>query len=455
MVEHTLKTLALRAHQKSLELTCEVDPAVPEVLIGDTGRVRQVLVNLVGNAIKFTPRGEVAVSVAPDPCESGLLLHFRVADTGIGIPHEKLAKIFDAFTQADASTTREYGGTGLGLAISTRLVEMMGGKIWVESEPEKGTTFHFTVALERSAGVAVAARSESPSLAGLSALVVDDNATNRRILTDALRRWGMEVIAVEGGAQALEALERRSAERRDIDVLLLDCHMPKMDGFEVAQHILDTPALARPRIMMLTSDGQLAGAARCRELGIALCMFKPIGLAELERGIRQALDRGVPGDGASGSVHAPGSIARPSKNGLAEKQLNVLLAEDNAVNRQLAIGLLTRRGHEVVVATDGRQAIEAWKSARFDVVLMDVQMPVMGGFEATLAIRAEERTRGGHVPIVALTARAMSGDREACMNAGMDDYVAKPLKPAVLFEVIERLAAATHVKEDGHGNGTR
>ena len=453
MVEHTLKTLALRAHQKGLELTCEVDPTVPGVLIGDAGRVRQVLVNLVGNAIKFTPSGEVAVSVTPDASESrGVLLHFRVVDTGIGIAREKVAQIFDAFTQADASTTREYGGTGLGLAISTRLVEMMGGRIWVESEPGSGTTFHFTVALERPAGVAVIARPESASLNGVSALVVDDNATNRRILSDALRRWGMDVVAAEGGAEALEALAGWRAEGRDFDVVLLDCRMPKMDGFALAQHIQETHAGTQPRIMMLTSDGQLAGAARCRELGIAICMVKPIGLVELERGLRQALGREAASDVTSASARTSASTARTAKNGMAERPLNVLLAEDNTVNQQLAIGLLTRRGHEVVVASDGSQAIEAWKSGNFDVVLMDVQMPVMGGFNATAAIREQERVTGRHVPIVALTARAMSGDREACLAAGMDDYVAKPLKPVMLFEMIERLAAEAHARETTNGS---
>ena len=441
ILDQTLMALALRAHQKGLELTCEVGDGVPDSLVGDSGRIRQVLINLVGNAIKFTRTGEVSIAVEVERSgERDAVLHFRVTDTGIGIAREKQPHIFDAFTQADTSTTREYGGTGLGLAISTRLVTMMGGRIWLESEPGRGATFHFTVALKRSLGTSATKRFERPSLRGTTALVVDDNATNRRILGDSLRRWGMEVVLVEGGAQALAALGRAHAEHRKFDLLLLDSCMPQMDGLTLARRIQESPELSRPIIMMLTSDSQRLDRNQCRELGVTLSLFKPVGLAELARGIRQAL-----GGRAAGSAPAVTDVA-PVAVAPAARRLRVLLVEDNVVNQQLAAELLARRGHEVVIAADGREAVEAWKSSSFDVILMDLQMPVMSGFDATAAIRALERVAGGHVPIVALTARAMSGDREACLAADMDDYLSKPLKSRVLTETIERLAGTAPLR---------
>ena len=313
----------------------------------------------------------------------------------------------------------------------------MGGRIWVEREPSRGSTFHFTVSLERAKESDVAARFEPPSLVGVSALVVDDNATNRRILGDALRRWGMDVDVVGDGETALATLARASEAKRRIDVVLLDCCMPRMDGFAVAQHIKDTSGDLRPTIMMLTSDSQRATSARCRELGIALCLIKPVGFAELVRGIRMAVSTASP---TPERPVVPLETATPRKRALAERPLRVLLAEDNRVNQQLATGILRARP-PVTVAEDGQKAIDAWRSGAFDVVLMDMQMPVMGGFDATQAIRARERESGGHVPIVALTARAMTGDREACLLAGMDDYLSKPLKPSALVELIARLAS--------------
>jgi len=436
-VDQTLKTLALRAHQKGLELTSDVGDDVPEALRGDPGRIRQVLVNLVGNAIKFTQSGEVAVLVAREETTAGAVsLHVRVRDTGIGIPAAKQAQVFEAFTQADTSTTREYGGTGLGLAISSRLVRMMGGRIWVESEPGRGSTFHFTLNLAPATNP-LAVPSGPPALEGRRALVVDDNVTNRRILRHALEGWGMHVEEAVDGVTALARLE--DAARR-IDLVLLDCCMPNLGGFAVAEQIHAHAGTQAPLIMMLTSDAQRAGATRCRELGIAVCLIKPIGLAELARGVRTVLDSA----GAPSPPAGPVAVTPPAPvpHGELERPLAILLAEDNAVNQRLAVGILARRGHAVTVAEDGAKAVAAWSTGAFDVVLMDVQMPVLGGLDATRAIRERERERGGRVPIVALTARAMAGDREACLAAGMDDYLSKPLKPASLILLVERLAGA-------------
>ncbi len=439
LMDQTLKTLALRAHQKGLELTCDIAAGIPESLIGDSGRLRQVLVNLVGNAVKFTRDGEVAVAVEADQVSAtGVVLHFRITDSGVGIPLDKQASIFDAFTQADASTTRDYGGTGLGLAISMRLVNLMAGRIWVESVPGHGSTFHFTIGLTQAPGAVSAPVLDAQTFAGLASLVVDDNATNRRILGDALRRWGMRVMVVESGDEALIALRRAQQDRQQFDLVLLDCRMPKMDGFTLAERIHESAELARPMIMMLTSDSQRLDAQRCRELGLALTLTKPIGLAELARGIRTALGRRAPD---ADVTHAAAAVVPELRKSpvKTERPLRVLLAEDNTVNQTLAIGILTRRGHETVLAANGREAVEAWKSGGFDVILMDVQMPVMGGFDATAAIRTLERDTGTHTPIVALTAHAMAGDRDACLLAGMDEYLSKPLKPGALIEMIERI----------------
>jgi PAS domain S-box-containing protein len=429
----TLKTLALRAHEKSLELNYQVRPDVPETLVGDPGMLRQIIVNLVGNAIKFTEHGEVNVRVERESEEEGrACLHFRVEDTGIGIPVERQKGIFDAFAQADSSTTRRYGGTGLGLTISRRLVEMMGGRIWLESTPGKGTAFHFTVWLGRGDQTKQAAP-ELPSLEGLAVLVVDDNFTNRRILEEMLTNWRLNPVLAESARKAMSRLEEALGAGLPFPLVLVDANMPEMDGFALVEQIRRNPGLAGAIIMMLSSASHSGDAARCRELGVARYLTKPIGQSELLDAILLAV-------GSKVQAVAPASrpsIDQPLREGL--RRLRILLAEDNHVNQMLAVRLLEKRGHRVQVVGDGREALEKLKAADFDLVLMDVQMPVMGGFEATAAVREMEKGTGKHIPIVALTAGAMKGDRERCLAAGMDGYIGKPIRSEELFEQIEAL----------------
>jgi PAS domain S-box-containing protein len=435
-LDATLKTLAVRAHAKGLEVVYERDRAVPEVVIGDATRLRQVLVNLVGNAVKFTARGEVVVRVAlEEQSDDALLARFSVSDTGIGITDEQQARIFHAFEQADSSTTRRYGGTGLGLTICARLVGMMGGRIAVESTPGVGSAFHFTVRFGRVRRQATPlfAAALSERLRDLPVLVVDDNATNRRLLEVLLRNWHMQPVAVDGAAEGLRALVRARAAGAPFPVALIDCRMPDMDGFALATRIKQEPALTGCTILMLTSDDRPGDMARCRQLGIAAYLVKPIRQSELLDAIVTAL--GSPS--AEPARPAPAPPVRAAGGGL-----RVLLAEDNQVNQRLAVRLLEKRGHRVSVADNGREAVAAHTAQPFDLILMDVQMPEMDGFEATAAIRARERDGAPRVPIVAMTAHAMKGDRERCLLAGMDDYLAKPIQAAELYEVIERIAPA-------------
>jgi signal transduction histidine kinase/DNA-binding response OmpR family regulator len=434
-LETTLKSLALRAHEKGLELLCEVAPEVPEMVRGDSGRLRQIALNLVGNAIKFTDHGEVALRVKRDAPESEeLLLHFTVADTGIGISGEKQESIFEPFTQADASTTRKFGGTGLGLTISSRLVGMMGGKIWVESEVRRGSEFHFTAKL----GLAHAKPAEPGALApmvnlsGVKALVVDDNRTNRRILEGMLKRWEMNAASVEGAEEALEQLCAALAMGDPFELILTDMHMPKMDGFALVERIRQRPELSAATIMMLTSAGHRGDAARCEELGVSAYLLKPIRQSLLREAVARVL----------GTKEQEGAIPLITRHSLQGSQkpsasLRILLAEDNLVNQRLAMRLLEKRGHSVVVAGNGRETFAAFESGGFDLILMDLQMPEMNGFEATAAIRDREREGGNRISIVALTAHAMKGDREKCLAAGMDGYLTKPIRPQELDELLE------------------
>jgi PAS domain S-box-containing protein len=429
----TLKTLALRAHEKSLELNYQVRPDVPETLMGDPGALRQIVVNLVGNAIKFTEQGEVSVRVERESEEEGrACLHFRVQDTGIGIPAESQAGIFDAFAQADSSTTRRYGGTGLGLTISRRLVEMMGGRIWLESTPGKGAAFHFTAWFGRG-NQTKRATPELANVEGLPVLVVDDNFTNRRILEEMLTSWRLKPVLAESARKAMSRLEKALDMGLPFPLILVDANMPEMDGFALVEQIRRNPRLAGAIIMMLTSASRSGDAARCRELGVARRLTKPIGQSELLDAILQAVGSN------------PQAVAPPSWPGthppLRERPrgLRILLAEDNLVNQVLATRLLEKRGHHVQVAGDGREALEELKKADFDLVLMDIQMPVMGGLEATAAVREMEKGTGKHIPIVALTAHAVNGDRERCLAMGMDGCMAKPIRPEELFEQIESL----------------
>jgi two-component system, sensor histidine kinase and response regulator len=439
LVGETMKTLGLRAHQKGLELAHHIPAEVPEALVGDAVRLRQVLVNLVGNAIKFTERGEVVARVDLEPGagpapEAGFLLHFRVTDTGIGIPPAKQRAIFAPFEQADGSTTRQYGGTGLGLTISSRLVEMMGGRIWVESEPGRGSTFHFTARLGAAEAPARTGPPLDPAdLRGLPVLIVDDNATNRRILQEVLAHWQMQPTAVETGREALALMRGAVEQGRPFPLVLSDAMMPEMDGFTLAEQIKHDPQLAGALIMMLSSADQPTDAARCRALGVANYLTKPIKQSDLLDAVMLVLRSA---GAAASSPQRPRSASAP-----AERPLRILLAEDNAVNQTLAVHLLQRRGHDVTVANDGQEALAALEAgAPFDVVLMDVQMPNLGGFEATAEIRRRERGTGHHLPIIAMTARAMKGDREECLRGGFDDYLSKPLRSQALYELLDRWA---------------
>jgi signal transduction histidine kinase/DNA-binding response OmpR family regulator len=438
-LETTLKTLALRAHEKGLELLCEVAPEVPEGVRGDSNRLRQIVLNLVGNAIKFTGEGEVALSVRALETEGEQrLLQFTVSDTGIGIAAEKQVLIFEAFIQADASTTRKYGGTGLGLTITTRLVEMMGGKIWVESELRRGTRFHFTCRLGVADAQATRVGTTAPPevLRGVKVLLVDDNRTNRRILEGMLGRWEMKTTSVEGGQEALDELSLARGTGHPYGLVLTDMHMPKMDGFTLVEQIRHRPELATATIMMLTSAGHLGDAARCQELGVAAYLSKPIRQSELREAIARVL----------GAREQEGGIPLITRFSLQDERdpsecLRVLLVEDNAVNQRLGVRLLEKRGHSVVVAANGREALNALEKERFDLVLMDVQMPEMDGLEATAEIRNREQLSGDHQAVIALTAHSMKGDQERCATAGMDGYLSKPIRPDELDAVLESYVA--------------
>jgi len=438
-LESTLKTVVLRADEKGLELLCEVAPGVPEIVCGDSTRLRQVVMNLVSNAIKFTNQGEVAVKVHTESSDdTNCVLHFTVIDTGIGIAKEKHELIFAPFSQADSSTTRKYGGTGLGLTISTRLVEMMGGKIWVESEEGRGSQFHFTARLGATDTTENKGGTVAPGeiLRGVKVLVVDDNRTNRRILEGMLGRWEMRTTSVEGGKEALEQLSTARDAKEPYGLILTDMHMPKMDGFTLVENIRDRPELATATIMMLTSAGHRGDAARCLELGVSAYLLKPIRQSELREAIARVL----------GAREEEGEIPLVTRFSLHDARdpstyLHVLLAEDNAVNQRLAVRLLEKRGHRVAVASNGREALVALEKGKFDLIFMDVQMPEMDGLEATVAIREKEKSSGLHLPIIALTAHAMKGDREQCLTAGMDGYLTKPIRPEELDEILEGYVA--------------
>jgi signal transduction histidine kinase/CheY-like chemotaxis protein len=434
-LESTLKTLAVRADEKGLELLCEVAPEVPEVVRGDSSRLRQIVLNLIGNALKFTHKGEVVLSVQIDARDGDdLILHFTATDTGIGIPQEKQQAIFDPFSQADTSTTRKYGGTGLGLTISARLVAMMGGRIWLRSEVGRGSEFHFTMRLAAGNAKTLEEATVSPAgmLRGVRVLVVDDNRTNLRILEGILKSWGMEPTLVDSGRKGLAHLSSAREAREPFVLILADLHMPEMDGFALIEQIRQLPDLTSPTIMMLSSSGHRGDAARCEELEVAAYLLKPIRQSELRQAIAKAL-------GAQDQKGPVPLITRASLQD-AEGQtvsLRVLLAEDNLVNQHLASRLLEKRGHHVIVACNGREALAAFEKESFDLVLMDVQMPDMDGFEATAVIREREKGSGLHVPVIALTAHAMKGDREKCLAAGMDGYLTKPIRIVELDEILE------------------
>lgn len=429
----TVKSLAVRAHGKGLELLCHVHPEVPKWLHGDASRLRQVILNLVGNAIKFTERGEVGVDLEVRERQNGdVELQFAVRDTGIGIPPAKLDRIFQPFEQADSGTSRKFGGTGLGLAISSRLVELMRGRIWAESRVDAGTTFYFTTRFAIAAQPLAERQASMAALIDLPVLVVDDNDANRRILEEMLRTWRMSPTTVADGQEALARMLEAQRHDRAFRLVLTDANMPGIDGFGLVEQIRRNPSLDGTVIMMLTSGGQPGDVRRCDQLGIATYLIKPLKSSELFDAIVSAL--GI-------RVIEPEEVAESDK--LSEvRPLHILLAEDSVMNQRLAIGLLEKHGHTVVVANDGNEALAALDEQEFDLLLMDVQMPEMDGLNATKAIRLRERSTGHHVPIIAMTAHAMKGDRERCLEAGMDAYVPKPVRPKALFAAMHRVLSA-------------
>jgi len=432
-----MQTLGFRAHQKGLELIYDVHPDVPSTLSGDPGRLRQILVNLVGNAIKFTEQGQIVLQVEIESVAADkACVHFSVRDTGAGIPAEQQEKIFEAFSQADQSMTRKYGGTGLGLTICSRFVEMMGGRIWVVSQAGQGSTFHFTANLSVQAPLSEQATPLHPTgLRNLPVLIVDDNFTNRQVLSGIVAQWGMIPTAVEGGRAAMLALEAAKDSGNPFPLVLLDGQMPEIDGFTLAKQIQDHPELVRTTIMMLTSADQLGDAMLCRELGISAYLVKPVRQSELLNLICKSLQQ-IPADqpNAKRVRSAPRPAGRP---------FQVLVAEDNMVNQTLARRLLERRGYAITVVGDGRAALAALDRESFDLVLMDIQMPGMDGFEATAVIRQREESAGTHIPIVAMTAHAFKGDQERCLAAGMDAYISKPVRQQELYATIEAILGQT------------
>jgi two-component system sensor histidine kinase/response regulator len=433
-VEGALKTMTLGANEKGLELLCDIAAEVPRMVRGDPGRLRQVLLNLVGNALKFTEEGEVGIQVAADATEEkASLLHFIVFDSGVGIAPEKFEVIFDSFNQADASTTRQFGGTGLGLTISRYLVQMMGGRVWVESELGAGSRFHFTVRLITDTNnTAVTESPTSPvTLQGVKVLIVDDNATNRLIPYNMVKRWGMDPTSVSDGDQALAELSVAENANHAYGLMLTDMLMPRMTGFGLVGHLKDSVKFSTPTIMMITSGGQRGDAARCEELGVAAYLIKPVRQAELREVVIRILH--------AKHEHLP--VPLISRYSLGDKgdsfrSLHILLAEDNHVNQKIAIRLLEKRGHHVVLARNGEEALEALVRRSFDLVLMDVHMPGMDGIEATIRIREKEKSTGLHQPVIAVTALAMTGDHERCLAAGMDGYLSKPIDLQKLDEVL-------------------
>ncbi len=430
-----LKTLAQVAHSKALELVCEVSSSVPEVIVGDPTRLRQVLINLVGNAIKFTERGEVALQVEVQSRDRDCLaLKFTVRDTGIGIAPQKQGLVFQPFTQADGSTARRFGGTGLGLTISSRLIELMRGRVWLESELGCGSQFHFTAEFGMPEGPTLRP-SERRSLAGVPIVIVDDNRTSRRATERMVREMQMVPITASNAMEGLAALREARTGGCPFPLVIVDAHMPEMDGFALVQEVRKDGGVKCPTIMLLTSGGFRGDAARCRELGVAAYLTKPIGRTELQEAILAVMEPPAAGRNASRAA----LITRHSlREAGAAKAFRVLLAEDDRVNQHLARRLLERQGYEVEVAVNGREALAAMEKGRFDVVLMDIQMPAMDGFEVTAAVREREKATGARQPIIAMTAHALSGDRERCLAAGMDGYVSKPVNSRVLIDAIDK-----------------
>ena len=436
-IGETLSTLAVRAHAKDLELALDIDADVPDRLYGDINRLRQIIINLVGNAIKFTKQGEVVVKVTTDSIrETETILHFSISDTGIGIPEHRLDKIFNPFEQADGSTTRHFGGTGLGLTICSRLVALMQGRIWVESQYGEGSCFNFTVTLGEGnlASFKLVSKSQALSeLKQLRVLVVDDNQTNRRILGKMMLNWQMLPTLADSGYSALKILTATVNSKNNFDLIISDVNMPEMDGFGLIERINNMPELTKIPIILLTSANRAGDQDKCRELGVHAHLIKPARQSRLLDAMVSAV--------ATDDLTEPAQVATEETVSNAEfRPLNILLAEDNEVNQKFATRALARAGHKPIVVNNGREAVDAWQQQPdIDLILMDVQMPEMDGYEATAAIRLAEQSSYRHIPIIALTAHAMKGDREKCLDAGMDGYITKPIKSKILLAEIDRV----------------
>ena len=464
-LENAADTLALKAQEKGLELACHIRPDVPTALIGDPGKLRQIIVNIAGNSLKFTEEGEIVIRVEMESeSDDSVKLHFMVSDTGIGIPQDKLDSIFKSFEQVDGSITRKYGGTGLGLSITRQLVEMMGGEIRVES-PNRyrleedsntrnlgpriggpGSIFHFTICFElsRSKDIRVP-RPKPQDLSGMPVLIVDDNTTNRILLQEMITSWGLVPTITASGKEAIDRFNTAFASGTPYQLILLDIQMPELDGYDVAKIIKDAPSGEDARILLLSSIGQRGDADRCRKIGISGYLPKPIKQSDLFDAIMMTM--------GLRPEEMPTVITR-HKVYEARESFDILLAEDNLINQTLTIRLLETRGHRVTLASNGIEAVEAFKKGDFDLILMDIQMPGMDGFEATRAIRnlmlekCDSKGRTSHIPIIAMTAHAMTGDREKCIDAGMDDYVSKPIKPEALYSVINKVARKSQSEKD-------
>jgi PAS domain S-box-containing protein len=441
VLRNTLRTMAIKAHKKNLELLLNIDNNIPDQLLGDPGRLRQIIVNLVGNAIKFTEAGEIEVSVTQvaKAKDGPIEICFCVRDTGIGIPKNKLKLIFDSFSQADTSTTRKFGGTGLGLTISSQLLQLMGGsEILVESEERRGSSFSFTLSMDVVKEDVVEKFHQTGQISGMPILVVDDNKTHLQQINQTLERWKMEptlVSSVEQGFIEIEAAYRRG---KPYAIALVDSQMPGMDGFDLAQKLKNNSKYACPMIMMMTTDNQAVHTARCQELGITSHVMKPIVKSELLNAILLAL---------GGIEKIQPTVTRKIVS-RSENALQILLVEDNHVNQILAIRLLEKLGHQVTLAQHGEEAVKQWQMGQFDVILMDVDMPIMNGYEATQKIREEEQVRGGHIPIIAMTAHAMAGDQEECLRHQMDAYISKPIDTKALMQRLDVLAKEKFPQEE-------
>jgi len=447
----TIKTLAVRAHQKSLELIYWIASEVPDALVGDPGRLRQILINLIGNSIKFTEHGEVILRVTLEKeDDEGVMLLFTVRDTGVGIPKGKQEQIFEAFSQADGSTTRRYGGTGLGLSISSRLVQMMDGEIWLESpaavsedkEGGPGSTFYFTARFIRRPAAEAPPQYDPQRLRGIRVLAVDDNATNRRLLHDLLENWGLETELAEDADSAMTALAEAEQAGRAYSLILLDAQMPGEDGFMLAERIKEKPEYARTAMIMLTSAGQRGDATRCQEIGVSAYLTKPISAWELFRAILTIMGTTLPEKRTHGSILTHHSIQE------SLHPLEILVAEDNAVNQRLIKRMLEKMGHAAELASTGQAAVEAWEEKKFDLILMDLQMPELNGFEAAAAIREKEKIAGTRTPIIALSAHAQQEVEEECREADMDGYLSRPIKLAELVATIEMVGERARAQED-------